>query len=450
MNEKRKWVTAGRLRRGAAALGVLGLTAGAALMTAGSAAQAAVGTMPGDLQLVNAGTPIPTPGSGALSLQPTWDTIGTPAGCPTGFQAAANIEEYTTAGAKVSLISPNVTAGLTAAFSGTLDGTVGALLNFAGFNATTPGTVEWVVQCWSGAGGTGTAVQEQDLFVSVAAGATTFTTSAAGPTLTPTTTTLTASPTTASSGGAETLSASVTATDGTTPAGTVQFTANGTNVGTPVAVNTGGVATPATTPFTAPTTATTTTVPLTAVFTPTATTYATSTGNLTLNVVNSAVQTAGAIPVDVTVPNTGSLTVTVSTTAITLTTGTVTSTTIPATGTLNTVSVSDTRNNVPGWSVSGQDTVFTGSGTAAGATIPGDDMGWAPTCATLATGAVCGATVAPGTSPGLADTAQVLASAAPGGGTGSSSLSAALTLNIPVTNLAGPYTSTLTITYLLS
>jgi hypothetical protein len=188
-------------------------------------------------------------------------------------------------------------------------------------------------------------------------------------------------------------------------------------------------------------------VALSAVFTPTnATTYNTSTGTYTLNVVNSSVQTAGAIPVDVTVPATGSLTVTVSTTAITLTTGTPTTTTIPATGTLNTVSVSDTRNTSPGWSVSGQDTAF--SGPTGSTPIPGDDMGWAPTCATLATGAVCGSTVAPGASPGLADAAQVLASAVPGGGVGSSSLSAALTLDIPISQTAGAYTSTLTITYL--
>jgi hypothetical protein len=438
MNTKLKWGTAGRLRRGAVVLGALGVTAGLAVMTAG-VALATVGAQPGDLELLSSGSVIT---SGALTSIPTWATT---TACPSGFQASAAITEFTLGGTAGSLIS-SVESSVTSPFSGTLDGSVGALLDTppVSITATSPGTSEWVVQCYTGAGATGSFVNEQSIFVSVASGATTFTLSASPPAQTATTTTLTVTPANpVGSGATLDLSASVTAADGTSPAGTVQFEANGTDIGTAVDVNTGGTAAPATTTTTAPTTTGSVSEPLTAVFTPNSTSYASSTGTYTVNVVNSSVQTAGAIPVNVTVPASGTLSVTVSTTAISLTTSGST-----ATGTLNTVSVSDTRNTVPGWSVMGQDTAFTGSGTAAGASIPGDDMGWAPSCATLATGAVCGPTVAPGASPGLADAAQVLASAVPGGGTGSSSLSAALTLDIPASALAGPYTSTLTITYL--
>jgi hypothetical protein len=441
MNTKLKWGGVRRLRRGALVLGALGVAAGLALTT-GGVAFAGVGAQPGDLELLT-GTGGTVITSGALTSTPSWATT---TACPTGFQASAAITEFTLTGTAGSLISATISSGLTAPFAGLFDGTMGALLNTppVSISATSPGTAEFVVGCYSAAGLGGTVSQEQSLFITVAAGATTFTASSTPPAQTATTTTLTATPANpVASGATVNLSASVTAADSTTPAGTVQFEENGTDIGTAVAVNTGGTAAPATTSFTAPTTTSSVSESLTAVFTPTSVAYASSTGPYTLNVVNSSVQTAGAIPVDVTVPATGTLSVTVSTTAISLTTSGST-----ATGTLNTVSVSDTRNTLLGWSVSGQDTAFTGSGSAAGASIPGDDMGWAPTCPTLATGAVCGATVAAGTSPGLADAAQVLASAVPGGGTGSSSLSAALTLNIPTTALAGPYTSTLTITYL--
>jgi hypothetical protein len=162
----------------------------------------------------------------------------------------------------------------------------------------------------------------------------------------------------------------------------------------------------------------------------------------------AAPQSAGSMAVTVAVPQTGMLTVTVSTGAIDLALQGATAPLV-ATGSLNTVTVTDTRNTVPGWSVSGQDTAFTGSGTAASSSIPGDELGWAPS-GTVPAGATLGPSVAPGASPGLADAAQVLASAAPGAGMGTASVSATLTLDIPATAHAGPYTGTLTITYLIS
>ena len=436
MNEKWKWMTAGRLRRGAVILAAAGLMAGAGLATAGSAL-AGVGSEPGNLIL--------TPATGALTSTPTW---GTTDACPTGFQGSAAIAEFSlTSTTPISVISLVVGAPTAPITGAGLQSNIGALLAFGGVSATSPGTLEWVVQCWTLAGGVGTSENVQSIFVSVAAGATTYTTSNSAPGLTPTTTTLSVTPSPAASGGSETATASVSATDGTSPAGTVQFTQNGTNIGSPVNVNAGGVATPATTSFTAPTTTSSVTDPVTAVFTPTATTYATSTGTFSLLVQVSGTQTAGAIPVMVTIPNTGALTVTVSTTAIQLSTPT--GTPLTSTGTLNTVSVSDTRNTLPapGWSVSGQDTDFAGpSGSTA---IPGDELGWTPT-GTVSGGATLGSAVAPGASPGLADAAQTLASAAPGNGAGSDTLSANLLLDIPAGQGAGTYTSTLTITYLLT
>jgi hypothetical protein len=116
-----------------------------------------------------------------------------------------------------------------------------------------------------------------------------------------------------------------------------------------------------------------------------------------------------------------------------------------ATGVLLPITVSDTRNTYPGWSVSGQASGFTGSGTAAGSTIPGNQLGWTPTDSSLAAGATISGPVAPG-SPGLGSTPAVLAEALAGGGFGTSVLGANLTLAIPATAAAGPYASTLTLT----
>ncbi len=442
MNTKQKWGTAGRLRRRAGVLGVVGLAASAGLLTAGSAL-AGVGAQPGDLAL--------SPATGALTLSPapTWSTT---TACPSGYQTSANMSEYLTNGTFVSLISPTVNSGLTSPFSGTLDGTVGALLNFAGINATTPGTAEWVIGCWNGPGGTGTGttpvVYEQSVFVSVAAGATTYTTSATGPVITGTTTTLTASPSPAGTGATVTLSATVEAADSTFQAGTVQFEVGGTDIGSPVAVNTGNVNVPATTTttFSSPGTEA-----LSAVYTPTSNSYSGSTGTY-----NRLVQTAGSlpatgspVPITLTVSPTGSLEVSVVNTAVPLTEnaiGTV------AVGTMGNVTVTDSRNSYPGWSVSGQEASFTGSGTATGFSIPGDQLGWKPEAVgTLGAGVTLGPTVAPGTNPGgLGDTGGVLFSATPGApnGFGTNEANAALTLDIPAGQVAGSYAGSLTITYL--
>jgi hypothetical protein len=174
--------------------------------------------------------------------------------------------------------------------------------------------------------------------------------------------------------------------------------------------------------------------------------YTDSTGTYTLFVGPADLQIAGNVPVTTTVPPTGALIVTVATGPADLTEQ---GTTAPftATGMLPTITITDTRNTYPGWSVSAQETAFTGSGAAAGSTISGDQLGWAPN-GTPAGGATIGPPVPPGISQGLGDNPQVLAFATPGSGLGTSTLSASLTLDIPDTASAGSYIGSLTITYL--
>jgi|HubBroStandDraft_6_1064221.scaffolds.fasta_scaffold67369_2 hypothetical protein len=436
MNTKLKWRTAGRLRRGAVLAGVVGLAAGAAMLTAGSAL-AAQGSQPGNLVL--------NPATGALTSTPTWSTT---TGCPAGFQGSGEMVEFKPDGVTLaSRISPAV-GTVTSAFSGTLDGNVGALLNVAGVSAAAPGTSEWAIGCYSGSGGTGSVQYVQSTFVSVAAGATAYTSSATGPVTVATSTVLTASPSPAPVGGTVTLTATETGTDSTHPAGTVTFQAGGSNINaTPIAVSAAGVAT-TTTSFAA-----TGTEALTAIFTPTVTGYSGSTGSTSLVVQAAGTQTAGSEPISVNVPQSGSLTVTVAPGTVTLTP--VTPATTPdetATGTLQNVTVTDTRNYYPGWSVSGQESNFTGSGTAAGQTLSGNQLGWTPTpVGSLVGGALIGSAVAPlPGGAGIGSVAAVLAQAHAGTGFGTNVLSANLLLDIPPTTVAGPYTGSLTITYVVS
>ena len=250
-----------------------------------------------------------------------------------------------------------------------------------------------------------------------------------------TTVTLTASPNPANAGTTVTLTADTSAADSTNPAGTVQFEANGTNIGSPVAVSASGVAT-TTLSFVA-----TGQMALTALFTPTSTSYLLSQGTFTETIYPAGTTAAGSEPVTIAVPQEGAFILTVTPGTVNLTVSGLT-----ATGTLGNVTVTDTRNYYPGWSVSGQDSSFNGAGTAAGYTISGNQLGWVPTAVgTLVDGALLGGTVAP-VSPGLGTTAATLASAAANCGFGTNVMSANLTLDIPPLAAAGPYVSTMTIT----
>jgi alpha-tubulin suppressor-like RCC1 family protein len=253
-----------------------------------------------------------------------------------------------------------------------------------------------------------------------------------------TTTQLTASLNPAPAGTAVTLTATEVAADGTHPAGSVQFEVGGTSIGQPVAVDASGTATTTET-FASPGTAT-----VSAVFTPADTTaYQASTGTLIVTV-NPVATSSGTIPLAAGIPQAGAFTLTVDTAD----TVTLAVSGASAVGQATPIVASDTRNTFPGWSVSGQDTDWAGTDSATGASIPGDQLGWAPTSSgTLPNGVTLGAVVPPG-DPGLGSAAGVLASATAGlgNGYGTTTLGAALTLVIPAGQTPGPYTANLTFT----
>jgi hypothetical protein len=422
--KKLKSLKAERFGRAALLLGVAGVTVGGSLLMAG-AAQAAVGTSPGTVTL--------NPATGPTTSTPTWSTT---VACPTGFQGSAVFKEVHSDGVATNNISAFVN-GTAAAFSGTLQASMAQLQGAGG--VANGGTQEFVVVCYASQSGTGASQPFMDTFVTWSTDGTTYTSSGTGPTqAVNTTTTLTASPNPATTGQTVTLTATEVAADSTHPAGSVQFMAGTTAIGTAVAVNASGVATTTTSFAAAGSQA------LSAVFTPTSTTaFNPSTGTAT-ETVQAAGANSGSEPLAVTVPASGAFTFTVATGTVNLAVSGAN-----ATGALNPVTVSDTRNTVPGWSVSGQSADFAGSGTAAGSTISGNQLGWAPTDTSLGTGATLGGTVAPA-SPGLGTTAAVLAQAHAGSGAGTSALGANLTLAIPATALAGPYASSLTLTAVTS
>jgi ABC-type phosphate transport system substrate-binding protein len=248
-----------------------------------------------------------------------------------------------------------------------------------------------------------------------------------------TTTTLTATPSPALAGQTVTLAATVVCGTGNASAGTVQFQVSDTALGAPVALDPSGVAIVTTTFAGAGTEA------LSAVFTPAVgSTCLASVGTASLTVLPP--MSLSEIPLAVTDPVTGTFSLTVNTTD----TVTLTVTGNDATAATTPIVVSDTRNTFPGWSVSGQVADFAGSGTAAGASILGNQLGWMPTETSVGTGVSLGGTVTPG-APGLGTTSAVLALAHAGSGYGTSTLAANLTLALPAETAAGDYTSGLTV-----
>ena len=208
--------------------------------------------------------------------------------------------------------------------------------------------------------------------------------------------------------------------------------------GAPATVQANGVATTTTTFAAAGTQS------LSAAFTPAdPAAFSASTGTFTLTVTPALA--AGGIPLMTNDPPSGAFTLTVDTTDTVTLAVSGQSATAPTTP----VIVSDTRNTFPGWAVTGQSSEFTGSGTAAGATIAGNQLGWMPTATVLGDTVTLGPAVAPA-SPGLGTTPAILASAPEGHGFGTSALGANLTLAIPAPAPAGPYSAGLTITAVTS
>jgi len=414
-----------RLKRTAVLLGAGALLAGASVLGA-SQAHAALGTQPGAVTLN------PTSGSSTLN----GITYSTTTACPAGNNGSGLLRLVDPLNPGIAPPSATnmapVNNSVTAPFSGTLN------TNFSILAQVLPNIVgntsEIIMLCFSGPSATGTAIAVQDNFVSVSADGSTYQI-VSGP-ANSTTTTLTASPNPATVGQTVTLTATVT-DGGSTPTGSVQFSTGGTAIGSPVPLNASGVASTTTT-FAA-----TGTVSLSAVYNPTGT-FSGSTGNLSLPV-NVAPPNSGTIPLAVTVPQSGAFTLTVDTTD----TVTLLVSGSSATASTTPIVVTDTRNTFPGWSVTGQDSNWTGSGTAAGATISGNALGWQPTTSTspLTQGVTLGPTVPPN-GPGLGTTPAVLAAvhAGIGNGVGTTTLGANLTLAIPSGQAAGPYSSGLTIT----
>jgi Bacterial Ig-like domain (group 3) len=436
-----KWASTGRLGRTVLTLGAAGACVGGMLLIA-APANAVVGTDPtlGTVELS------PTTGTSA-----TTTTFGTSDGCPTGFQNSAELYavNYGSSPATFTAVSGVVTlsgSNPIAAGQGLQD-TVLNLLSDVG--VPNGGTDEWVVKCSSigsalGSVANGTAVYYQDIDVNLSSDGTTYTVSTPAPAVN-TTTVLSASPSSAAVGATVTLTATVTAANGTSPAGTVTFFNGSTAINsTPATVTYSGATGTATTTTTF---AAAGTESLSATFTPTNSTgyNASTSAALSYTVVASGTQTAGTVPVSVTIASTGTFTVTIPTTAATLTPN---SAGTSATGSLGTVTVTDSRNTFPGWAVYGEETTnFVGSGLPSGATItdiPSDDLGWQP-AGTVEGGATLGPSAADiGATAGPAVLAQALA----GAGFGTDALDPTLTLTIPSGTPAGTYTGGVVITYI--
>jgi len=279
--------------------------------------------------------------------------------------------------------------------------------------------------------------------------------------------TLTANPNPATSGQTTILTATANVANAT---GTVTFENNGSSVGT-AQLSGGATSTAVLSSFTAPTETVTTSIPLTAVLTSPGSGFSAGTqGSLSLPVQpppTNPTTASGTIPLAVTVPLSGTFTLTVNTTTwVVLSVNTAGTTGTAAT---TPVVVTDTYNSYPGWSVTGEATQWNGvtnpaaevpSGYPAATDIPADhgsqhiaadQLGWQPTdTGTVPSGVVLGGTIAAGTSPnGLGDAFQTLASAAPGvnsfTGTGGVTLGANLTLAIPAGQEEGPYAAFLNI-----
>jgi Bacterial Ig-like domain (group 3) len=239
----------------------------------------------------------------------------------------------------------------------------------------------------------------------------------------------------ARAGATVTLTATVAAADGTSPAGWVLFAAGGTAVGSPVAVAGGRATTGATFATAGP-------ERLSAVFSSSSPAYLDSSGGYT-----ARTDQGGARLLAGGEPRSGLFSVTIKPGTVTMTVSGAT-----ATGALRDITVTDSRDTHPGWLISGQASAFAGAGTATGWSIPGSQLGWTPTAVGgLHDGATLGRAVVPA-KPGLGITtaAATLAEAPPGSGSGTNVLSANLTLAIPPGTVPGPYAGAMTITYFVA
>jgi hypothetical protein len=436
---------------GVAALAAAGLVLGSTQAFASAPVQ---GTDHGKVVITDTTNGNSTTGGSAGDTL-TWATTEA---CPTNFTGSAALlaELPVQPGDGQAQVSGPV-AIVTGNFSGTfvnagVPSTIASLQSI--YNDVYGSTIEFFVNCYPQGGLAGTPEAVMDEFATVAANGT-FTLSP-NPPAGPATTTVTVTTSTPDYAGQPiTITATVAASANGTPAGTVEFSTGGQSLdsGTPVTLNSGGVASIQSTfnPTAPPQT-----YPILATFTSTTpASWPSNTG--TANLVVTAAPT-NAIPLTVTVPTTGTLVLTVNAAGVAFGTPTVTSTGLATTATIpnGNVQVTDTRNNYPGWAVTGQDSAWTGGSPLAG-TFSGNQLGWQPTSGTTAQGVAFGPAVIAGTTGtgGLA-TAQTLAFAPQGlgnyatsgvgNGYGVTNLGASLSLLIPLTAPPGAYTSTVTFT----
>jgi hypothetical protein len=150
--------------------------------------------------------------------------------------------------------------------------------------------------------------------------------------------------------------------------------------------------------------------------------------------------TAGTVPLSLIIPVSGYFTFTVLPGVVPLTAQ---GSAPYATGLMQGITLTDTRNYLPGWSVTGQASNL----AVRGQPLPASQLGWVPT-GTVQGGATLGPPVTPG-NPGLGSPA-ILAYALPGSGFGTDTLGAMLLLQIPPGAAGEIYTGTLTITVVAS
>ena len=123
-----------------------------------TAAHAGEGSQPGNLKL--------SPSSGPSTSKPTWSTT---TACPSGVQGSAVLYALNKNGSIGSQIGTGTQTAVTAPFSGTLVGNVGALISL-GTNVKAGKPDEWAVGCFASTTGTGTPKWVQSIFVTVTAG----------------------------------------------------------------------------------------------------------------------------------------------------------------------------------------------------------------------------------------------------------------------------------------
>lgn len=410
-----------KARRLAVTLGLAVATVGLGLLAVAPAASAAVGTELGHVSL--------SPASGDLNQIPTY-TADT--NCNAPFNASAFLAAYDLNGNLVTGLTQNTQGAPVAPFGSPFQ------LSWQGFidagilqNDT---TYEIDVLC-SDANSVTKAQQYTYATLSSANGGG-FTTSNTPPSSgAPTTTTLSVSPTSAAPGDPVNLSATVSPSNA---AGNVDFFDGGSMIGSPVPVSGGTASTSVSTLACGSHT-------IVAKFVPTDPNAfgASQSSGQSVTITGPACALQGSETINVAIPNTGAFTFTVSATPVDLGTATANGNNLEATGQLSPVTVSDTRNTTPGWSVTGQVGDFS-DGTH---TINGDSLGWTPAVTTpnAANDVTAGTAVAPGSNPGLKE-GSGLASAGANQGAGDTTLGGGLDLVVPSTQNAGSYSTTLTIT----